>query len=201
MHHPGTPKNFPSVETQRSRPPMSYCWHTLEHMYCNISWEGSFSLWRVKYTVCFLSLVERESRLWEILLSKIGEIIMEETRFSKLLCYRECSDVPNWSRLNIFSCSRCDQWRERKQCSGQNSLPERSSLSSRYQCSRPGPRYIRIVCRAPAVNSTTMIKQIRPQSRIITKVKASAQRIQKNWNVLLVYNLQPGHVSRRRERN
>ena len=79
---------------------------------------------------------------------------MEETRFSKLLCYNECSDVPNLSRLGVFSCSQCDLWRERKACSSNASLPERSSLSSRYQCSRPGPRYIRIVCRAP-VNGLT----------------------------------------------
>jgi hypothetical protein len=61
---------------------------------------------------------------------------MAQTRFSKVLTFQECSDLPKWSRLGIFSCHNCDKWRERLQL-GTVSRASRCTLSERhYHCHR-----------------------------------------------------------------
>jgi hypothetical protein len=68
--------------------------------------------------------------------------------------YEECSDLPRFINIGIFSCSACDLWRERIHNKGYCAKKEvrRDFLSERYQCRRPklnmGPIKVRVVLKA-----------------------------------------------------
>lgn len=72
--------------------------------------------------------------------------------------FEECSDLPNLSRIGIFSCHACDMWRERQIHSARKTDTPRCQLNSRFQCSRKKNKAgirVRVICgqELPAVNA------------------------------------------------
>jgi hypothetical protein len=97
------------------------------------------------------------------MMGKHNDKINQKYTINKLTPHKffECSDLPQLCHLGIFSCSACDEWRERMHRRGfGKSLPQkRDFLNDMHQCHRKklgiDPSRIRVIRNAGGNEGST----------------------------------------------